>query len=117
MLRWGRYRFHKKHTGSHYTYLFFLHSVGSASHVVHSSGFGKQKLDTVFFMLRWDRYRFIKKCARTHYAKLVFLHPVGSVGHVLHSGASGDRNGEALFFMVRRGLIWIQQKTCSDTLC
>jgi hypothetical protein len=32
-----RYGFHKKHTGTHYAKLVFLHLVGYAGHIMHSS--------------------------------------------------------------------------------
>jgi hypothetical protein len=54
--------------------LFFLHSVGCAVHVVHSSASRAQNGEALFFMLRWDRYGFDKKHIRTRYVKLVFLH-------------------------------------------
>jgi hypothetical protein len=40
MLKWGQCSFHKKRTGTRYTELEFLHPVGSAGHVVHSSAYG-----------------------------------------------------------------------------
>jgi hypothetical protein len=67
----------------------FLHPVGSARHIVHSSASGTRNIDALFFKLGWDRYGFDKKRARTRYTELVFLHLVGSVGQVVHSGASG----------------------------
>jgi hypothetical protein len=36
-LRWARCDFLKKHNGTRYAKLVFLHPVGSAGHVVHSS--------------------------------------------------------------------------------
>jgi hypothetical protein len=77
----------KKRIGTHYVKLVFLHSVGYAGHVVHSSASGARNIDALFFMLRWDQYEFDKKCIRTRYTELVFLHPVGSAGHLVHSGA------------------------------
>jgi hypothetical protein len=67
----------KAHRDTLWQTCFFLHPVGSAALVVHSSVFG------------WDRYGFGKKCTRTRYTKLVFLHPVGYVGRVVQSIASG----------------------------
>jgi hypothetical protein len=40
MLGCDRYKFHKKHIGTHYAELEFLHPVGSAGHVVHSGACG-----------------------------------------------------------------------------
>jgi hypothetical protein len=40
MLGWDQYGFYKKHAGTRYAELVFLHSVGSADHVVHSGASG-----------------------------------------------------------------------------
>jgi hypothetical protein len=66
----------------------FLHSVGSAGHVVHSGASRPGNVDALFFILELDPYGFHKKGVGTHCAKLVFLHPIESVGHVVHSSAS-----------------------------
>jgi hypothetical protein len=86
-LRQARYGFHKMHTGTRYGKLVFLHPVGYAGHVVHSSASRVCNVDELFFMLRWDQYGLHKTCAGTRYAKLVFLHLVGSIGHVVPPGA------------------------------
>jgi hypothetical protein len=54
----------------------FLHLVGYAGHVVHSSASRVRNIDTIYFMLVWDRYRFQKKHDGTRYVELVFLDPV-----------------------------------------
>jgi hypothetical protein len=40
MLMWGRYGFHKKHDGTRYFKLLFLHLVASTGHAVQSSASG-----------------------------------------------------------------------------
>jgi hypothetical protein len=72
-----------------YVEIVFLHSVGSAGHVVHCGASGAQNVDTLFLLLVWDQYRFLKEHAGTHYTKLMFLHSMGYAGHVVHSGVSG----------------------------
>jgi hypothetical protein len=81
--------FHNKRLETSYVELVFLHPVGSAGHVVHSSASRAQNIDALFFKLGSDRYGFRKKCVPTRYAILVFLHSVRSVGHVVHSSAFG----------------------------
>jgi hypothetical protein len=87
-LGWARCGFHKKHDGTHYAELVFVHLVGSMGHVVHSSVSGARNVIALFFMLEWDWYEFNKNHAGTRYTELVFLHPVGSTGDVVHSVAS-----------------------------
>jgi hypothetical protein len=79
----------------------FLHLVGYAGHVVHSSASGERNVEALFFMLRWAWCGVHKKYVGTHYAKLVFLHSVGSMRHVVHCDKSGERNVDALFFMLK----------------
>jgi hypothetical protein len=51
MLWWDRYGFHKKHAGTRYAELVFLHPMGSAGHIVHS---GHETSTHYCFMLGWD---------------------------------------------------------------
>jgi hypothetical protein len=74
ILWWDRYEFHKKHAGTRYAELLFLHLVVSAGHVVHSGASGARNFDALFVMLGWDQYGFYKKRAGTRYTELVFLH-------------------------------------------
>jgi hypothetical protein len=90
MLRWDRYGFDKKCTGTHYVEPRFLHPVGSVGHIVNFGASGPRNIDALSFMLRWDLYGFDKKRTETSYSELVILHPVGSAGHVVYSGASGE---------------------------
>jgi hypothetical protein len=89
MLGWDQYGYDKKHAGTHYAKIVFLHPVGSMGRVEHSGASGMRNVDALFFKLGWAWCSFHKKRDKTRYAELVFLHPVGSVGHVVHSGASG----------------------------
>jgi hypothetical protein len=50
MLGWDRYRFHKKCARKRYTKHEFLDPVKSTRHVVHSSAFGAQNVDALFFI-------------------------------------------------------------------
>jgi hypothetical protein len=89
MLRWDWYGLHKKHVMTRYAKLVFLHPVGSAGHVVHSSPSGVRNVNTLFFMLGWAWCSIHKKHTDIRYAELMFLHPVGYAGQVMHFGASG----------------------------
>jgi hypothetical protein len=50
---WDRYGFHKKHIGTHYAKLMFLHLVEPVSHVGHFGPSGVRNVDALFFVLRW----------------------------------------------------------------
>jgi hypothetical protein len=89
ILGWTWSNFDEKRVRTHYDELVFLHSAGSAAHIVHSIASEARNVDALFFMPRWDRYGFDKKRTWTRDAELVFLHPVGPAGHVVHSGAFG----------------------------
>jgi hypothetical protein len=78
----------------------FLHSVGSAGHVVHSSASRVRNIDAPFFMLGFDRYRHDKKPDGARYAKLVFLYPMGFAGHIVHSSGSEVQNVDAPYLML-----------------
>jgi hypothetical protein len=100
LLVWDRYGFKNKCVETCYDKILFLHLVGYAGHIVHSSVSGVRNIETLFFMLVWDRYGFHKKDIGTPHAELMLLHPVVSVGHVVHSGASLARNLDALYLML-----------------
>jgi hypothetical protein len=51
MLVWDRYGYDKKRAKTCYAELEFLHPVGSAGHVVHSSASGARNVDALIFKL------------------------------------------------------------------
>jgi hypothetical protein len=53
MLGWARCDFYKKHTGTHYAELVFLHPVGSVGHVMHCGASGVQNMIALSFILVW----------------------------------------------------------------
>jgi hypothetical protein len=119
MLEWDRYGFHKRRVGTHCSELVFLHPVGSAGQVVHSSASTLRNMDALFFLLGWDRYGFHKHRIGSNYDELVFLHHVGSTGHIVHSGASGVPNIDALCFVFgwdRYGFYRKHARTCYTKL-
>jgi hypothetical protein len=63
MLGWARSRFHRKHVGTRYAVLVFLHPVGSAGEEVHSGGAGAGSVNTLFFTLGVGRCGVHKKHA------------------------------------------------------
>jgi hypothetical protein len=100
MLRWAQCDFHKKHTGTNYAELVFLHPMGSMDHIVHSSAPGPQNVNALLFKRGWDWYEFNKMRTGTCYTELVFLNPVGYTVHIVHSDASREGNVKALFFIL-----------------
>jgi hypothetical protein len=50
-LSFARFGFHKKHIGTHYAELVFLHLVGYVGHVVNSSPSEAQNIDALFSCL------------------------------------------------------------------
>jgi hypothetical protein len=55
LLGWAHFRYHKKHAGTRYAELLFLHPVGSTGHVVRSSASVVQNVNALFLMLGWAR--------------------------------------------------------------
>jgi hypothetical protein len=94
MIDWAYADPTKNRPGNHYIEQVFLHSVGSAGHVVGSGTFGVQSNESLIFH-DWSGTH--KKRIGTRYTELVLLHPLEYVGHVVHSRMSGARNINALF--------------------
>jgi hypothetical protein len=75
-----RYRFDKKGVRTRYAELLFLHPVGYAGHIVHSTASGVQNIDELFFHAQVGLVRIAEKHGITRYADHVFMHPVRSMG-------------------------------------
>jgi hypothetical protein len=67
----------------------FLHTVGSAGHVVHSGPSGHEMSMHYFSCSGGTSAVFIKSAPGHVMPNLCFLHLVGSMGHVLHSDVCG----------------------------
>jgi hypothetical protein len=80
MRGWAWCDFYKKCAGTNYDKLVFLHTVGSAGHIVHSSASRLRNIEALFFMVGWAWCGLHTKFTGTRHAKLVFLHPVGYAG-------------------------------------
>jgi hypothetical protein len=93
LLRLDQYGFHKKHVETHYAELVFLHLMGSAGHIVHTSASGMQNVDALFSILGWAKCSFHINMAGLITTKLCVLHQVGSAVHVA-------QNVDALFFVL-----------------
>jgi hypothetical protein len=89
MLVWARCGSHKKHTGTRYGELVFLHPVQSAYDIVRSSASEAWNANAQLFRLGWARCGSRKKRATTRYVALAILHQAQSVGQVVCSGRSG----------------------------
>jgi hypothetical protein len=63
MVGWPWCGFHKKQVGTRYAKIVFLHPVGSAGHIVHSSASGVRNVDAIFFLLGSAWSGFCKKHA------------------------------------------------------
>jgi hypothetical protein len=104
MLRWDQYGFDKKHAGTRYTELVFLHSVGFMGHVVHSGASEARNIDVLFFMHGVGPALIARKvCWNTLHqtsTEYMVLHLMGYAGHVGHCSVFGARNAETLFFML-----------------
>jgi hypothetical protein len=100
MIGWAWCWSHKKHIGTQYIELVFLHHVGYVGHVVRSGVSGAQNVDALFFMIDWAQCGFHKMHTGTRYAKLV----------------SGAWNVVALYFMVRCRWCGFHQN-CDRTRC
>jgi hypothetical protein len=106
----SRCGFHKKHGGTCYSELVLLHLMGSAGHVVHSSAFGPQNIDALFFMFGWTSTDSTKSASEHVTLNFCFLNLVGSVSHVEHSGGSGVAKHRHTIFYAQVGPERIQQK-------
>jgi hypothetical protein len=121
MLVWDRYGFHKKHAGTHYAKLVFLHLIGSAGDILHSTASVAQNVDAssgicgscsafrcvqdvkrrrTIFHARVGPVRIPQKGLRDTLHRTCIFASGGVSGSCSCSSASGTQNVDALFFML-----------------
>jgi hypothetical protein len=115
MLGSDRYRFNKKHGGTCYAELEFLHPVGSVGLIVHSGAPEAQNVNILFFMFGWDRFQ-QKARWDTLRRTCVFASSGFRRSHSAFRCVRGPKHRHTIF-SAWVGPVRIQQTTRWDMLC
>jgi hypothetical protein len=108
-VRVGPVRIHKKRTGTRYAALVFLHSLGSAGHVVHSGVSGARKIDTLFFMFGLGPIWIQQKARRDTIRRTCVFASAGICGsRSAFRCVQGAKRGHTIFSSSRG--IWIHKR-------